>query len=231
MSCCTNAQPMISNSVNVCINPSNTNCRSIRVDIPLQYCRRFTIYGRVINNCNGSSVPHAKLRLLKKNPYNGCYRCISTTSSDCRGMYFFNLCLNRCSPNTIYKVVASAPYNRARSNNGYDRNCNQVTPCYENDTTYNSQYGCYISNHENCSSENLYNQGAFSSCRENRGCGNDESFQNQCTGYRNIEEVQDSYTNYEYSYDQNSFSKSNHINFCEDGFCNSQSDMCNFWND
>lgn len=254
MSCCTNTQPMISNSVNIGINPGNINCSSMRVNIPLNYCKRLTIYGRVINNCNGSSVPYAKLQLLKQDQCSGCYRCVSTTTADSRGMYCFNLCFHRFSGGSNYKIVASAPYDlnqiRPRSNNQCVVNCPQEGSNYSsccgdnyndygiNTTDHTEQGSChnmdYSSNYNSYDFDNTsyatplqeegYSQGR---CGAGRSCG-------QNGGYTNIQELQDSCPNYQYGYLQNICSSSSQGNCCgqKNNCCSKpQCGISNFWND
>ncbi len=246
MSCCN--QPMVSNSVNIGVDPRNMSCSSIRVNIPLNYCRRVRLYGRVINNCNGSSVSYAKLQLLQQDPCTGCYRCIGSTTSDCRGMYNFNLTLHRGGGCSNYKIIASAPLNYNQGGNCCNMGCPQGGSVYSYGN-YNGYNGCGSYDYDDyesnmCTSYNdaSYNGNTgytnqscgsnYNGCNMERYCGQGNCCGNNscdCGEYTNVQELQDSCPNYQYGYIQNICSSSNQGNSCNQGSCCTGTST--FWND
>lgn len=213
--CCN--QNTISGSVNLNVTPgTGQNSCTVKVNIPICQYKRLIIKGEVLNSSTGLSIPYASLQLFEKSSCSCEYKRIACTTSNCRGMYEFNLFLNRASGCKKYKIIATIPYQTLIETTTYVQDgCNQST----NSCCYNQNHSCsYDCANNQCGSceytiEYPYND----STPFNQNTEYNPQNNNKCCN--NIQELQDGYPNQSYGYIQN------------EPFQNGQCFKSNFWND
>ena len=236
--CCNTAQNTISNSVNINEEPgSSQNSCTVRVNIPINPFKKLYITGEVVNSCTGLSIPYANLQLFEKSNCGCQYKLIAYTTSNCRGMYEFNLFLNRNSGCKKYKIVASMPCQTTQpvmpiSSTPYvSGGCSQTrNSCCcnnpEDSCAYTSQNNCceytveYLGSETSSFNQNrVYNNCSTCNTTNTDGCCN--------TGYSNVQELQDGYPTQNFGYIQNVCNTQPQSGTCSNNQCCGS----NFWND